>query len=47
MTAFEMTNGVYGELAYGTTENFLTLHGGPHRVPVADLLRGVTFPLRL
>src|SRR4051794_24454537 len=44
MTAFEMSNGVYGELAYGTTENFLTLHGGPHRVLVdkGTLLDGVT-----
>lgn len=47
MTAFEISDGVYGELAYGTTENFLTLHGGPHRVLVdkARLLNGVTFPL--
>jgi hypothetical protein len=34
MTAFKMTDGVYGEVAYGTTENFLTLHGGPHEVLV-------------
>ena len=47
MTAFKMADGVHGEVAYGTTTNFLTLHGGPHDVLVdkADLLSGVTFPL--
>jgi predicted nucleotidyltransferase len=47
MTAFRMTDGVYGEVAYGTTENFLSLHGGPHEVLVdkTGLLDGVTFPL--
>jgi hypothetical protein len=47
MTAFRMADGVHGEIAYGTTANFLILHGGPHEVLVdkADLLTGVTFPL--
>jgi predicted nucleotidyltransferase len=47
MTAFKMADGVHGEVAYGTTANFLTLHGGPHEVLVdkAELLAGVTFPL--
>ena len=47
MTAFKMADGVHGEVAYGTTANFLTLHGGPHGVLVdkTGLLDGVTFPL--
>lgn len=47
MTTFKMTDGVHGEVAYGTTANLLTLHGGPHRVLVdkAGVLDGVTFPL--
>jgi hypothetical protein len=47
MTAFEMTDGTYGEVAYGTTANFTTLHGGPHEVLVdkPGVLAGVTFPL--
>jgi predicted nucleotidyltransferase len=47
MTTFTMADGVYGEVAYGTTENFLALHGGPHEVLVdkTGLLDGVTFPL--
>jgi hypothetical protein len=47
MTAFTMTDGVCGEVAYGTTASFLTMHGGPHEVLVdkAGLLDGVTFPL--
>ena len=28
MTAFTMPDGVHGEVAYGTTTNFLKLHGG-------------------
>jgi hypothetical protein len=42
-----MADGVHGEIAYGTTANFLSLHGGPHEVLVdkSDLLTGVTFPL--
>jgi predicted nucleotidyltransferase len=46
MTAFKMADGVHGEIAYGTTANLLTLHGGPHEVLVdkAGLLAGVTFP---
>lgn len=31
MTAFTMTDGVHGEVAYGTTENFRALHGGRTR----------------
>lgn len=48
MTVFTMADGVYGEVAYGTTTNFLALHGGPHDVLVdkTNLLDGVTFPLR-
>ena len=48
MTAFTMADGVHGEVAYGTTANFLTMHGGPHEVLVdkADLLSRVIFPLR-
>lgn len=47
LTAFRMADGVHGEIAYGTTANFLSLHGGPHEVLVdkSDLLTGVTFPL--
>jgi predicted nucleotidyltransferase len=47
MTAFKMTDGVHGEIAYGTTANFLILHRGPHEVLVdkAGLLDGVIFPL--
>jgi hypothetical protein len=47
MTTFALADGVYGEVAYGTTANFLTLHGGPHEVLVdkTGLLEGVTFPL--
>jgi predicted nucleotidyltransferase len=47
ITTFSMVDGVYGEVAYGTTDNFLTLHGGPHRILVdkTGLLDGVTFPL--
>ena len=42
LTAFRMADGVHGEIAYGTTANFLSLHGGPHEVLVdkADLLSG-------
>jgi predicted nucleotidyltransferase len=47
MTAFKLADGVHGEVAYGTTANFLTLHGGPHEVLVdkTGLLDGVTFPV--
>jgi hypothetical protein len=47
MTTFTMKDGVCGEVAYATTANFLTMHGGPHEVLVdkAGLLDGVTFPL--
>jgi nucleotidyltransferase-like protein len=47
MTAFTLADGVHGEVAYGTTANFMTLHGGPHEVLVdkAGILDGVVFPL--
>jgi hypothetical protein len=47
MTLFRLADGVHGEVAYGTTANFMTLHGGPHEVLVdkTGLLDGVTFPL--
>lgn len=48
MTAFTLADGVHGELAYGTTANFMALHGGPHEVLVdkTGVLDGVVFPLR-
>jgi hypothetical protein len=47
MILFAMADGVEGELALGTPQNFLTTHGGPHRVLVdkAGLLSDVEFPL--
>jgi predicted nucleotidyltransferase len=44
---FELADGVWGQLALGHTGNFISLHGGPHRVLVdkVGLLEGVTFPL--
>jgi len=47
MTAFTLADGVHGEVAYGTTANFMTVHGGPHEVLVdkAGILDGVVFPL--
>ena len=47
MTAFTLADGVHGEVAYGTTANFMALHGGPHEVLVdkTGLLEGVVFPL--
>jgi nucleotidyltransferase-like protein len=47
MIVFTMADGVEGELALATPQNFLTTHGGPHRVLVdkAGLLSGVEFPL--
>ena len=46
MTAFTLADGVHGEVAYGTTANFMALHGGPHEVLVdkTGLLEGVVFP---
>ena len=42
-----MADGVEGELAVAAPENFMAMHGGPHRVLVDDtgLLAGVEFPL--
>jgi predicted nucleotidyltransferase len=47
MVLFEFRDGVEGELAFGHTENFLALHGGPYEVYVdrEGLLDGVEFPL--
>jgi hypothetical protein len=47
MTTFNMSDGVHDEIAYGTTANLLTLHGGPHQVLIdkTGVLEGVTFPL--
>jgi hypothetical protein len=44
-----MADGVHGEVAYGTTANFLSLHGGPHEVLLdkTGLLDGVIFPVLL
>ena len=44
---FELADGVNGEIAFGHTGNFLSLHGGPHEVLVdrIGLLDGITFPL--
>lgn len=47
MVLFEFTDGVEGELAFGHTENFTVIHGGPYEVYVdrEGLLDGVEFPL--
>lgn len=44
---FELDGGVSGEIAFGHSGNFLSLHGGPHEVLLdrIGLLDGVTFPL--
>jgi predicted nucleotidyltransferase len=44
---FELVNGVSGEIAFGHTGNFLSLHGGPHEVLLdrVGLLDDVSFPL--
>ena len=44
---FELDHGVSGEIAFGHTGNFLTLHGGPHEVLLdrIGLLDNVSFPL--
>lgn len=44
---FELTVGVFGEIAFGHTGNFRSLHGGPHDVLVdrIGLLDNVSFPL--
>jgi predicted nucleotidyltransferase len=47
MLRFELADTVHGEIAFGHTENFMSLHGGPH-VTLVDrigLLDGVVFPL--
>ncbi len=47
MTVFELGDGVDGEMALGTTENMMKMHGGPHEVLVdkTGVLDGVSFPL--
>ena len=44
---FELDDGVSGEIAFGHTGNFRSLHGGPHEVLLdrIGLLDGVSFPL--
>jgi hypothetical protein len=47
MMVFELDTGVHGEVALGTTENMMKMHGGPHDVLVdkSGVLAGVSFPL--
>jgi hypothetical protein len=47
MVLFTMADGVEGELALATPQNFRATHGGPHRVLVdkGGLLSDVEFPL--
>ena len=47
MVQFEFADGVHGELAFGHTDNFMVIHGGPYQVFVdrETLLDGVEFPL--
>lgn len=47
MVLFEFRDGVEGELAFGHTDNFMVIHGGPYEVYVDrdGLLDGVEFPL--
>ena len=47
LMTFECPDGVWGEVAFGHTGNFMQLHGGPHVVLVdkRGLLEGVEFPL--
>jgi len=47
MVRFWLRDGVHGELAYGHTDNFMAIHGGPYEVYVdrEGLLEGVEFPL--
>jgi hypothetical protein len=44
---FELDDGVSGEVAFGHTGNFLTLHGGPHEALLdrIGLFDNVSFPL--
>jgi hypothetical protein len=44
---FELDDRVSGEIAFGHTGNFLSLHGGPYEVLLdrIGLLDGVHFPL--
>ncbi len=47
MVLFAFSDGVRGELALGTEENFMAMHGGPHQVLLdrTGMLDGVAFPL--
>ena len=47
MIAFELADGVHGELALGHPGNLRRIHGGPHDVLVdkTGLLDGISFPL--
>jgi hypothetical protein len=47
MILFTMADGVEGEMAVATPQDFLATHGGPHRILVdkAGLLADVEFPL--
>jgi hypothetical protein len=48
LIVFELAEGVYGEVAVGTTESLLQMHGGAHRALVdkTGILDGISFPLR-
>ena len=47
LMTFDCPDGVWGQIAFGHTGNFMRLHGGPHVVLVdkRGLLEGVEFPL--
>ena len=47
MMVFALETGVHGEVALGTTETMMKMHGGPHDVLVdkSGVLAGVSFPL--
>jgi predicted nucleotidyltransferase len=48
LIVFQLADGVRGEVALGTSENLMQMHGGPHDVLVdrTGMLDGITFPLR-
>jgi predicted nucleotidyltransferase len=48
MIVFELDDGVHGEVALGTTERMMKMHGGPHDVLVdkTGVLAGISFPGR-
>jgi hypothetical protein len=47
MIAFELVDGLHGDLALGHPGNLMRIHGGPHDVLVdkTGLLDGISFPL--